>query len=155
MIAIGNPSTGELLKTTNAHLIPIDQVESLQLSFPFLEATRIPKGTYDGARPIPSEDLTVVGVRAIMVAHIAVEPEVIEKITQTLFESKNELVQIYPRAATMRLPEVGQSLGLRFHAGAQAYYNQEKPSFLIEYADIIGVVVSIGVLVLCQLLIDG
>jgi uncharacterized protein len=147
IIAIGNSHTGELLKTTNASLVPIDQVESLQLSFPFLEATRIPKGTYDGAGPIPSKDLAVVGVRAMMVTHTSVEPEVIEKITQTLFESKNELIQIYPRAASIQLPEASQSLGFPFHSGAQNYYNQEKPSFLVEYADIVGVLTSLIVLV--------
>lgn len=146
VIAAGNPSVSELLVTAPARLVPIDQAAALQLSMPYLEATQIPKGTYSGANPIPAEDLPVVAVRAVLVARADVSPEVVRDITRILFESRNEIVTQYPRAASMRLPEAGQNLGLPIHRGASAYYNNNEPSFLVEYADTLALLLSLGAL---------
>ena len=146
VLALGNPSLSQLLSNSRAELIPIDQVAALQLSLPYLEATEIPKGTYNGEIPIPSEDLPVVGVRAVLISHEAVDPDVIRNVTQTLFEFRNELVALHPRSATMRLPESMENLGLPLHRGSQAYYNQDKPVFLVEYAEPIGLLLSVSVL---------
>jgi uncharacterized protein len=146
VMALGNPALSELLRTTRSRLLPIDQVDSLQLSLPYLEASTIPKGTYDGASPIPPENLPVVGVRAVLITRNDANTEVIQEITRTLFEFRNEIVAIYPRAATMRLPESGENLGLPLHPGAKAFYDQDRPIFLVEYAEPIGLLFSVGVL---------
>jgi TRAP transporter TAXI family solute receptor len=146
VIAIGNPATGTLLRESHARLIPIDQVDALRLSLPYVESTTIPKGTYDGAIPIPSGDLPGAAVRAVLISRADVESDVVRAITQTLFEFRNEIVEIYPRAATIRLPESGENLGLPIHPGARAYYNQDKPNFLVEYADSLGLLLSVAVL---------
>jgi uncharacterized protein len=146
VIALGNPATGDLLRSSNARLLPIDQVDSLRLSLPYLEAAQIPKGTYDGAIPIPSSNVPVVGVRAVLVSHIDVSDEAIRAITQTLFEFRNELVSTYPRAATIRLPDSGENLGLPLHPGAKAFYEEDQPNFLVQYSEPIGLLLSIAVL---------
>jgi uncharacterized protein len=68
VISRGNPATAKLLASGKVSLVPIDQVESLRLSVPYLEPSLLPKGTYDGARPIPASDLEVAGVRAVLLA---------------------------------------------------------------------------------------
>lgn len=143
VLALGNKSMGALLQESRSQLVPIDQIESLQLSLPYLEATEIPKGTYDGGLPIPAADVPVVGVRAILIANERVNPDVVQEITRTLFEFRSEVVSRYPRAALMRLPDAGQNLGLPLHAGAKAYYDRERPVFLVEYADSIALFLSI------------
>ncbi|XQQ07178.1 MAG: TAXI family TRAP transporter solute-binding subunit [Leptolyngbya sp. IPPAS B-1204] len=146
VMALGNPAMSELLKTSRSQLVAIDQVDSLRLSLPYLEASTIPKGTYDGAGPIPPETLPVVGVRAVLITREDANTEVIQEITRTLFDFRNEIVAIYPRAATMRLPESGENLGLPLHPGAQAFYDKDRPIFLVEYAEPIGLMFSVGVL---------
>lgn len=146
VMALGNPALSQLLQSTRSRLLPIDQVDSLQLSLPYLEASTIPKGTYDGASPIPPDNLPVVGVRAVLITREDANPEVIQEITRTLFDFRNEIVAIYPRAATMRLPESGENLGLPLHPGAKAFYDQDRPIFLVEYAEPIGLLFSVGVL---------
>ncbi len=143
VLALGNKQMGALLKETRSQLVPIDQIESLQLTFPYLEATEIPKGTYDGGLPIPAADVPVVGVRAVLISHEQVDPEVVQEITRTLFEFRSEMVQRYPRAAMIRLPDANQNLGLALHEGARAYYDRERPVFLVEYADSIALFLSI------------
>jgi TRAP transporter TAXI family solute receptor len=146
VIALGGTSVSQLLETGQIRLIPIDQVEALRLSLPYLEATQIPKGTYSGAAPIPPENIPVVAVRAELVAHEGVNQEVIREITRTLFELRSELVAQYPRAANIRLPESAENLGIPLHAGARTYYNQDSPNFWVEYAELIGLLLSVAVL---------
>jgi uncharacterized protein len=146
VMAIGNDAMSQLLTTSKARLLPIDQVDSLRLTLPILEATQIPKGTYDGATPIPDQDLTVAGVRAVLVTRSSADAEVVRAITQTLFEFRNEMVTIYPRSALMRLPEAGENLGIPLHPGARAFYEQERPSFLAENSEILGLLLSMGAL---------
>jgi TRAP transporter TAXI family solute receptor len=149
--ALGNPSIRDLVGSGQAELVPVDQAEALQLTLPYLEEMEIPKGTYRGAPAIPAEDLAVVGVRALLVAHEQVDSALIYTLTQLLYEFRNEIVESYPRAATIVMPESAQNLGVPLHAGARAYYLQDEPSFLERYAESLGFILSLLVLLLSSL----
>lgn len=151
VITLGNPAVKELLQSDSVQLLPIDQIDALQLSLPYLDARTIPKGTYDGGRPIPAEDLPVVAVNALLVAHEALPEDVVADITRTLYENRNELVSRYPKAAMIRLDSAGEDLGLPLHAGARAFYSQDEPEFIVEYAEPIGLLFSVGVLAISGL----
>lgn len=146
VIALGNESVNQLLQTSQSRLIPIERAIALQLSLPYLEAIEIPQGTYGGVVPIPPTPLPVVGVRAVLVTRDGVNEEAVYEITRTLHEFRNELVREHPLSATIRLPESGENLGLPLHAGARAYYNQDDPNFLVEYAEPIGLLLSVAIL---------
>ncbi|MBE9113311.1 TAXI family TRAP transporter solute-binding subunit [Nodosilinea sp. LEGE 07298] len=145
VITLGNPAVAELLQTSRAQLLPIDQVDALRLSLPYLNAQVIPKGTYNGGQPIPPADLPVVGVNALLVAHEDIPTHVVNALTRTLHQNRNELVALYPRAAMIRLDTSGD-LGLPLHPGAEAFYTQGEPEFLVEYAEPIGLLLSVAVL---------
>jgi TRAP transporter TAXI family solute receptor len=151
VITLGNPAVKELLLSDSVQLLPIDQIDALQLSLPYLDARVIPKGTYDGGQPIPAEDLPVVAVNALLVAHQELPAEVVTALTRTLYEHRNELVNLYPKAAMIRLDTSGEDLGLPLHEGARAYYTQDQPEFIVEYAEPIGLLVSVGVLAISGL----
>jgi TRAP transporter TAXI family solute receptor len=151
VITLGNPAVKDLLLNDTVRLLPIDQIDALRLSLPYLDARVIPKGTYDGGRPIPSEDLPVVAVNALLVAHQDIPAEVVTELTRTLYEHRNELVNRYPKAAMIRLDTSGEDLGLPLHEGARAFYNQDDPEFLVEYAEPIGLLFSVGVLAISGL----
>lgn len=67
VIALGSQSLSTLLQSGEVELVPVDRADALQLSLPFLEVTKIPKGTYGGQVPIPDTDLPTVAVRALLV----------------------------------------------------------------------------------------
>ena len=138
VITLGNPTVKELLLSDSVQLLPIDQIDALQLSLPYLDARVIPKGTYDGGQPIPAEDLPVVAVNALLLAHQELPDEVVSDLTRTLYEHRNELVNLYPKAAMIRLDTSGEDLGLPLHKGARAFYTQDQPEFIVEYAEPIG-----------------
>ena len=146
IIGLGNPAVGELLKTSRFKLVPIEQIGALQLTQPYLEPTMVTQGTYDGSRPVPTQDLPVVAVSALLVAHEKVNPEVIKTITSVLYEHRNELIAVNPRAASIQSPEASQNLGFPLHEGAKAYYTQDNPSFFVQYAEAMGFLLSLGIL---------
>jgi hypothetical protein len=63
-----------------------------------------------------------------------------------LSEARNELVKLHPQAAMIRPLESSEQLGLRLHPGAKAYYNQDQPSFIVQYAEPIGLLLSVSIL---------
>jgi uncharacterized protein len=146
VVALGTPAIGQLLQNGSTRLIPIDQGAALQLSLPALEKNQIPKGTYNGAIPIPAEDLPVVAVRAVLVTHQDLDNTTIYEITRILYEARNELVKYNPQSAAIAPPGGARELGWSFHPGAEAYYQQDRPSFIVEYADLLGLLMSATVL---------
>lgn len=148
VIALDNPSVRELLQNETVQLLSIDRAEALQLSFPFLETTIIPKGSYGGKTPIPPTDLAAPSVRAVLVTHEDIDSHIVYAITSILHEFRNEIVAKNPIAAHIRLPEAGENLGLPLHPGAKTYYNQDNPNFIIEYAEPLGLLLSVTILCL-------
>lgn len=146
VIALGNPTVSQLLKDGRTELVPIEQGAAIQLFQPALFPSQIPQGTYNGAVPIPAQDLPVVAVEAVLVTREDSDRSIIYEITRILFEARNELVKQNIQAAMIRQPEELNDLGLPFHQGAKTYYNQDRPSFLVEYAEPLGLLLSTAVL---------
>jgi len=151
VIALGNPAISRLLQNGQNQLVPIDQAEALQLFLPALEANQIPKGTYNGAMPIPPDNLPVVAVRSILISHKDVDRNVIATITRLLFEARAELMKHHSQAAMIHQPDAFQDLTLAFHPGANAYYHQDKPNFIVQYAEPLGLLLSISILIVSGL----
>lgn len=154
IIGLGNNSVAELLANEQFQLVPIDQIGALQLTQPYLAPTIIPKGSYDGGSPIPPEDLPVVSVSALLIANTDVHPDVVKAITRILYERRSELIRLNPRTANIPSPDISQNLGFPLHEGARAYYTQDNPGFLVTYAESIGLLLSISIL-LCSSLWQG
>lgn len=147
IIALGNSSVTQLLSNPQIEIVPIEQAGALQLFYPSLQPYTIPQGTYNGAIPTPSEDLPVVGVRAVLVTDRSVDPYIIQEITRIIFEKRNELIRLHSQSATIVKPDYSQELGFSFHQGAKSYYNQDEPSFLERYAESIGLILSVSMLI--------
>ncbi|MGK7933861.1 MAG: TAXI family TRAP transporter solute-binding subunit [Microcystaceae cyanobacterium] len=147
VIALGNAKMDNLLQNNQLKLIPIEQGAALQLFLPALEENVIPKGTYNGAIPNPSEDLRTVGVRSVLITHNKVNSEIIYEITRIIHEARNDLIRENVQAAMIPPPDSPNRLGFAVHSGANNYYNQGKPSFIVEYAEPISLGISVGVLV--------
>lgn len=147
IIGLGNPPVGELLRTAKFDLVPIQQIGALQLTQPYLESTVIPRGSYDGSLPVPEQDLPVISVSALLVANEKVDAEIVKAITAVLYEHRNELITVNPRAASIQSPQASQNLGFPLHDGAKAYYTQDNPPFFVQYAETMGLVLSLSILI--------
>jgi len=146
IIGLGNASVTELFQDEQLALVEIAQLGALQLSQPYLESTVIPQGSYSGSRPIPPQDLPVIAVSALLVANEKVDPDIVKAVTSVLYEHRNELISLTPRAASIQSPENSQNLGFPLHPGAKAFYVQDTPSFFVKYAEAMGFLLSLSFL---------
>ncbi len=148
VVSLESRAVVQLLNNPQIKLIPIDQGAALQLELPALEVMSIPKGSYHGASPTPSEDLPAVGVRAVLITNKKINREIIFEITRILYEARNELVQEFIQASMIEPWDENPHLGFTFHPGALDYYNKGNPSFLVEYAEAIGLGLSVSMLLI-------
>lgn len=146
IIALGNPSVRSLLQKTEAQFVPLDQAAAMQIMLPYLESTTIPQGAYVGAPSIPNQDLPTVSVRALLVAHEDVDPVLIRQLTSLLYDYRSELIDRNPRAASISMPDSMLNLGLPLHQGARDYFTQDEPNFVVRYAEALGFLLSVSVL---------
>jgi hypothetical protein len=122
--------------------VPIDQAAAMKIKLPYLEANLIPKGTYKAAPAVPDTDLSTVGVEATLLVRQDVDPEIVKEMTRILFEHRRNLVTANRLATMISQPSGSGSFALPIHEGAQAYYDREKPDFLAENSDVIGLCFS-------------
>lgn len=152
--AMGNPSILTLVKTGGVQFVSIEQAAAMKIKYPAFEPSTIPQGAYRGNPPIPAVELPTVAVQRTLLAHRNVDNEVIEAITRILAERRQEVADaIAPESADVRplvagitRPTTDSGLGAPIHPGAQAYYDRDQPSFIQENADLLALILTVGLL---------
>lgn len=150
VIALGNDSMRSLLQRPDIDLVPIDQSDAIQMFAPALENIVIPKGTISGRPPKPAEDIHALAVRAILVANSSVDSGTVRKLSALINESRNALLALDRQAALLGGAEHFSGLGFPLHPGARSYLDADKPPFVIEYAEPLGLGLS-AIVVLASL----
>jgi len=148
VIALGNDTMHELLKTPGLALVPIDQADAIRMFAPMLERIVVPRGAMTGRPMMPPEDIEGIGVRAVLAARSDLNPDLVRRLTALVVDNKNRLRELDKTAALIADDAPLKGLGVPIHPGAQQYFNAEKPLFLVEYSDSIGLGLSVFVLAL-------
>lgn len=146
VIALGNQNVERLIQSQDVQLISIDQAEALAMFAPALRADRVPVGAYSGRGPVPETPINIVAVDSLLAVSPGVSDDAVEEITRTLFDSRQLLVEKVAQAAFIGPPSKEHRLSFTVHAGAMRYYNQDKPPFLVEYAEPLALAMSVLVL---------
>jgi len=142
VIALGNDTIARIIQTTPTRLVPISQAEAIAMFDPALEAEVVPVGTYSGQRPVPAEPTPVVSAHSLLVAREDVPDAVVETVTRHLFESRQRMVETLPQAAFVNAPTESERLSFGVHPGAELYYSQDEPPFVVKYAEAIALGLS-------------
>jgi len=157
--ALGNPALEKLAQTNVGHFIPIEEPAGLIRRNPVFEASIIPQGVYTGTSAQPPVDTPTVTVPRTLVARRDVSRSDVYSVTSVLFDNRREIAsEIADQDAGARflLKEVkeGGALGglaPPVHPGAKKYFDRDKPSFVLDHASFLGLLVTLGVLVLSWL----
>jgi TRAP transporter TAXI family solute receptor len=152
--ALGNPALAKLVQTGVGHFIPVEQAAAMKTNNPAFEASVIPWGLYAGTPPQPPADTPTVGVRRTLLARSDTLQSDIYAVASVLFSDRQEIAeQISLENASVRflLGEVkeGSVLGWlapRIHPGAMSFLDRDKPSFVLEHASFLGLLVTLCVL---------
>ena len=135
VVALGNATIQDIIKSTPTQLVPIDQAEAIAMFDPALEAKVVPVGAYSGERPVPNRPIPVVSVRSLMAVGRDVPEATVEAVTRALFEQRQAMVRQLPQAAFISAPSDEERLAFGVHPGADRYYREDDPLFIVEYAE--------------------
>lgn len=152
--ALSNNAILKFAKSGNVEFLPIDQGPAMQIRIPAYLPSVIPHGAYSGSPPIPHEDLPTISVERTLLTHDGVTDAAIRAITSVLIENRHEmaraipdnLAEIRPLLAGVEKPDNHSGLGISIHPGAKAYYEKDIPTFFQEYADYVGLWVTVALL---------
>jgi uncharacterized protein len=152
--AIGNAQVAELVKKYGGRLVPIEQGDAMRVKHPAFESIKLPKGAYQGSAPtVPDNDLATIAVQRLLIGHQRIDQDTMQKITMVLNERRREIINAIPNNAnaaplvsSIRQPDVTGGTGIPAHAGAAAYYDRDKPSFIQQNAEYLGLILTVTLL---------
>ncbi|MFN3360074.1 MAG: TAXI family TRAP transporter solute-binding subunit [Pseudanabaenaceae cyanobacterium] len=150
--ALGNIAVVELIP--GSKMLPIEQGKALQTKYPALTPTVIPQGIYRGNPPIPAQDIPTLAIQRTLLANKDADFQSVQLVTRVLYEQRQDLARVIPEEfAHMRplvtsidRPSATGGTGIPIHAGAIAYYDKDKPSFIQENADYVALIITIVLL---------
>jgi len=124
--------------------IPVDQGDAMALKRPFLQSNILPKGTYLGAPPVPARDVPTVGIEQLLLTREETDPELVQALTEILFEQRGDILLRTPLAKHISSPNLDTGgASLTVHEGAERYYLRNEPSFLQENAEPLALVITV------------
>jgi TRAP transporter TAXI family solute receptor len=152
--ALNNNAILKFAKSGNVEFLAIDQAAAMQIRIPAYMPSVIPRGAYSGSPAIPPQDLPTISVERTLLTRGDVSEVAIRAITTVLVEFRHEvalaipdpLAEIRPLLAGVQQPNTQSGLGIAIHPGAKAYYDKDVPSFFQQYADYVGLWVTVALL---------
>ena len=123
-IVAGDPTPAivDLCTTKGAYLLNVDEEHIAKLIEinPAYTKREIKAGTYTGI----DEDITTVGIKAIIIANDEVTEEEAYTIVSTIFENKADIAEAHKKGEELDL-EYASECGLPYHAGAAKYFAEK------------------------------
>ena len=124
-------------------MLPIDQAPAMGVKRPYIQSFNVEKGTFDGSPPLPTRQLKTGAVLRYLVADTSANPEHIAELTRILFENRFDLSIRFPLANRITQPSLETGIGMPLHEGADRYYSRNEPSFIVENAEPLALVVTV------------
>lgn len=107
---------------------------------PRFHKTLIPALAYG---PRQSAAIHTVGVHAVLLCTPNLDEDLVTTITRILFQSRARLAESHPVAYQLHDRFDSELLRYPPHQGAIAYYRRNEPAFVVEYAETIGLCITI------------
>ena len=131
-------SLGDPNKTHN----PTDGISQANTA---LNPAIIPIHTYGRAHKnntaLPISPICTLSVPSVLICHRDANEDLIQLVTKSIFQHRHFLTQYNIDAVNLEEPKSIHSL--QFHSGAERYYLREDPSFLVVYAEVIAMILSV------------
>jgi TRAP transporter TAXI family solute receptor len=152
--ALGNPSIRRLVRSDKVRFLRIEHAAAMKIKYPSFQNVVIPEGSYLGDPAVPAEDIPTVAVERTLLARDTASAASIQAVTSVLLERRGEVMEEVPASmeeirlllVQVRRPETQAGLGPPLHPGAKAFYDKDKPSFLLAHADYVGLILTVGLM---------
>ena len=121
-------------------LIPIESAGAIAAITRYYQTYELPKGTLQGAPPIPDDDMTTLRVPYYLVANKKLPDDVIGPLAKAIMDARRELVAEIPLLAQVSAPntdkdDADNDLYIPIHPGAAAYFDGDQKTFFDKYGD--------------------
>lgn len=131
------------------------EAQGFCLDFPFLSPEVIPIYSYtmhNGDHPgEPQQPVATLSLRSLLVCRKNLSENIVKDITHAIFENRATLVRDHIVAFQISEEFDRSNLQFPLHSGARAYYEREKPFFLVTYAEPMGFILSLLIAVVGML----
>lgn len=138
-----NQTISNIIASCPSKLVSINQAAAMKLKQPSLDVGSIPAGAYSGSPLVPEKDLATIAVNRLLIGHKNANKDAVKIIAQILFERRLELLKITPLAGFISQPDWGAGTFIPIHDGALSFYNRENPSYFVENADFLALIMSV------------
>ena len=151
LAAAGSQHVEELLDEANVELLSIGvgnsggtPVDAFALLHPTFQAYVLPARLY-GRKP--ATPVQTIGVSALLVASYQADFKVVRQVTRQLFSNRSQLYVGEGTPLGLSQESANTNSTIPLHPGAEAFYHRENPSFLVVYAEVIalGITLLVGI----------
>jgi TRAP transporter TAXI family solute receptor len=118
-------------------LIPIESAGAIAEKDKAYESFDVPKGTFHGSPPVPSDDVTTLKVSYYLVAKKELDADLITALTKELMNVRRDLIGEMPLLSQVAAANTDSDAYLPVHPGAAAFYNGTQLSFLDKWGNAI------------------
>jgi TRAP transporter TAXI family solute receptor len=118
------------------------QADAFAMLNPAFRARLIPAQLYGKQ---PTDTVHTVGVTALLIASSTVDNDVVREVTARLFRHRNELAAVTGTPLCLSESGSGRETVFPLHEGAESYYRREQPFFLVEYAEVVSLFITMAV----------
>ncbi|WP_193213452.1 TAXI family TRAP transporter solute-binding subunit [Luteolibacter marinus] len=126
---------------------PGSEIEGFRLSYPYVEPYLIPVHAYamphHGSPGVPAVPVPTVAVRTVLAARRDLPDPAARKITRKIMENRSQLTVAHHEVSMLGASQDPGLLQFPLHDGAAQYFNRNEPGFLVRYAEVIGLMVSL------------
>lgn len=89
--------------------------------YPFFVITTIPSGTY----PHQDEDITTIGVAALLIGKNDLESHLVYTLTKSIFTNRTVIANYHKKGLDINLKSALRGIAIPIHGGAKQFYDEE------------------------------
>ncbi len=116
------PALKELSTRREIRVIPVDSevLKKVVKENPYFYADTLKAGSYKGV----DSEAAILVFGSIFITHAGMDTGLVYKITKTIFEHRDELIEIHPVAKDIQLGTATKTITFPLHPGAERYFKE-------------------------------
>jgi TRAP-type uncharacterized transport system substrate-binding protein len=112
--------------------LDLTEAEAIAARDPVYEKIDLPKGSFGGSPPAPSDDTTTLAASVLLIARPSLLNYAAGELTRLLLATKAKIAASVPEAGQLAAPPTDRDAVLPAHPGTIAYLNGDTPSLFDE-----------------------
>jgi TRAP transporter TAXI family solute receptor len=126
LTTLAAPAVERVAQSGKVAMVPVGRAESVTFAHPYLELTTVPRAAIAGAVECPSDAVTTIASREILVCSSDLSEDVAFNVMTSIYDGLPDLAHDFPLATEISRIDPQKSFYYRLHPGAAKYYQNER-----------------------------